>query len=179
MKTLSTGRLIMRALREDDLDAFHAYCRKPLIGPKAGWAPHTSPEESFRILRVMIKDDDVWAITRKPDDVIIGTIGLHARTLDHILSNRREIGYVIDDVHWGQGLVPEAVMAVLAHAFEDLGADEVLCGHEEENTRSKRVIEKCGFTFRNFETRKRHDGKNAVIHLYGMTRHAYEKRHEA
>jgi len=57
----------------------------------------------------------------------------------------REIGYVLSREYWGQGLMPEAVQAVIAYLFAREGLDFLLVGHFEQNRRSARVIEKCGF----------------------------------
>lgn len=173
MKTLITKRLILRALRATDLDAFNAYCQKPFIGPMAGWKPHESLEESLKILQMMMKENEVWGLTLKPDDVIIGTIGLHVRTVENALAHVREIGYVLDDVHWGQGLMVEAVGRVLEYAFMDLELEAVTCGHAQSNPQSKRVIEKTGFTYTHHETRPHYDHTDITIDMYQITRDQY------
>ena len=66
------------------------------------------------------------------------------------------MGYVIGKDHWGRGLMPEAVKAVIAYCFETLHYDFLTCGHFLRNSQSRRVIEKCGFRFLKevpFETR--------------------------
>ena len=42
---------------------------------------------------------------------------------------------------------PEAVSEILRHAFEDIGMTKVWAGYYEGNTKSKRVLEKCGFRY--------------------------------
>ena len=91
---------------------------------------------------MMITDQDVWGITLKESDQLIGTIGLHVRTFDNALKNQKEIGYVIDEPYWGQGLMVEAVLEVIKYAFIEEELDAVLCGHSKMNQQSKRVIEK-------------------------------------
>ena len=56
-----------------------------------------------------------------------------------------EIGYWIARPHWGQGLIPEAVEAMLRRQFQEMGAERVWCAHFPGNERSRRVQEKCGF----------------------------------
>ena len=48
---------------------------------------------------------------------------------------------------WGQGLMPEAVRAVIAECFGSQNYDFLTCGHFLRNHRSRRVIEKCGFSY--------------------------------
>lgn len=175
MRTLVTKRLILRDLKLSDLSAFYAYCKKPNIGPMAGWEPHQSLAESFKILKLMIKDQEIWAITPKEEDIIIGTIGLHVRNHVNQLENRREIGYVLDDTYWGQGLMTEAVLKVIKYSFETLGLDELVCAHMLDNMRSKRVIKKCGFTYIKNEYRESTDKQKTEVMLYKLTLSEYEE----
>ena len=181
MKTLETNRLILRALTLDDLDQFFNYCKKKTIGPNAGWAPHQSIEESLKILQMMISENEVWGIVYKENNHLIGTIGLHVRNFENALANRKEIGYVLDDLYWNRGLMTEAVNAVLRHAFLDEELDEILCGHATTNERSKRVIEKTGFMYTHDEQRDHYDGTKINIMMYHLTKKAYERmlQHES
>ena len=82
---------------------------------------------------------------------MIGTLGLHpsfANDLPEYAALRvKEIGYVLSQDYWGQGLMPEAVSAVIRWGFDTLLLDAFTCCHFAENARSRRVIEKCGFRF--------------------------------
>lgn len=175
MKTLVTSRLILRDLRPTDLKAFHAYAKKPHIGPAAGWAPHKSLEDSNKILKMMIHEQEVWAITLKSDDTLIGTIGLHVRNFDNAMENRKEIGYVLDDTHWGKGLMVEAVLKVLEYGFKTVELDEITCGHSVINIRSKRVIEKTGFRFTHIETRQDAYQQDIEIMMYKIRLKDYKE----
>ena len=178
MKILVTERLILRGLKVDDLDDFFSYCRKPKIGPMAGWAPHKTIEDSYDILRIMIRENEVWGITLKESDHLIGTIGLHVRNFDNALLNQKEIGYVLDDRYWGQGLMVEAVDAVLNYAFKTLELTKVICGHATNNTQSKRVIEKSGFTYTHNEFRDHYDHTKIEIMMYAIEKTDYKERHK-
>jgi [ribosomal protein S5]-alanine N-acetyltransferase len=167
MKTLLTKRLVLRSLKESDLDAFYAYCKKENIGPNAGWKPHESIQESYTILRYMISENEVWGIQLINHDQLIGTIGLHDRKLG---AKTRELGYVLDDTYWGQGYMVEAVHALLEHAFYQLGFDQIVCGHAVDNIKSKRVIEKTGFQYTHLEKRKHYDQSDIVIAMYQITK---------
>ena len=59
----------------------------------------------------------------------------------------REIGYVLAKDCWGQGLMLEAVRAVIAECFGAQDYDFLTCGHFLRNRQSRRVIEKCGFSY--------------------------------
>lgn len=57
----------------------------------------------------------------------------------------RELGYVLAKPYWGQGLMPEAVSAVIRYLFDVEGLDFLISAHFSDNLRSMRVQEKCGF----------------------------------
>lgn len=175
MKTLFTERLILRQLNLNDVDDFFHYASKPKIGPMAGWAPHKTKDESLTILRMMIKEDEVWGITIKPHHSMVGSIGLHVRNFDNAIKNQKELGYVIDDIYWGKAYMVEAVLAVLRYAFHELELSKVLCGHEKNNIQSKRVIEKTGFTWTHDEKREHYDHTLIDINMYELTKERYEE----
>ena len=54
------------------------------------------------------------------------------------------IGYWIDEKHAGQGYVPEAVVVVARHAFDDLHLHRIQIAIIPRNTASRRVVEKLG-----------------------------------
>ena len=175
MKTLVTKRLVLRDLRLTDLNAFYYYAKKPNIGPMAGWPPHKDIEQSRKILKMMIAEQEVWGITLKESDILIGTVGLHVRNLENALEDIREVGYVIDEPYWGKGYMVEAVKKVLAYGFIGLELKEITVGHSTMNLQSKRVIEKCGFIYTHDEIRKDSKGLDITIHMYHITKKRYEE----
>lgn len=146
METLETKRLILRKFYLSDIDDFYEYCKNPNVGPNAGWKPHESKEESFEILNNIIKQQEVWAIVKKDENKVIGSIGLH-RDYKREFKNVKMIGYVIGENYWGNGYATEAAKRVIKYGFETLGLDLISVYHYPNNMRSKRVIEKCGFKY--------------------------------
>ena len=78
----------------------------------------------------------------------------------------REIGYVLSKDYWGQGLMPEAVKAVINYCFETAGCDYLLCSCSPQNIQSARVIEKCGFRFVLEKIRKLTDGSTRAARYH-------------
>lgn len=78
MKTLCTARLILRPWTLEDAPDMYDYARTPNVGPAAGWKPHESIEETQQVLReLFLPHDDNFAMQRKDDGRVIGSIGLH------------------------------------------------------------------------------------------------------
>ena len=156
--TLQTLRLLLRPWRETDLQDFYTYASVEGVGQMAGWLPHKNVEESRRILGHFIEGKKTFALEYQGK--VIGSLGIEEYSEEHYpeLANisGREIGYVLSRDYWGQGLMPEAVKAVIRYLFEKVKLDFILVGHFEWNRQSARVIEKCGFQYiksRPYETR--------------------------
>lgn len=149
-KQIETERLLLRAFRQSDLEDFYEYASVEGVGEQAGWRHHENAEESKRILNDFIDNDKTFALVLKSNGKVIGSLGIEQYGLEEKLSEffdykGREIGYVLSKEYWGNGLMTEAVKAVIAYLFEEAGLDFLLCGHYDFNHRSKRVQEKCGF----------------------------------
>jgi len=146
---LTTDRLTLRPWRESDLPDFYEYASVDGVGQMAGWNPHRNVEESRAILSRFISGKHVFALEHQGK--VIGSLGVEEYSeknypeLDALQG--REIGYVLSKAYWGQGLMPEAVKAVIAYLFDVVGLDFVMVGHFDWNSQSRRVVEKCGFRY--------------------------------
>lgn len=148
--TLETPRLLLRGFREEDAADFYAYASVPGVGEMAGWKHHESMADTYRVLGMFLEEKNVFALVHKESGRVIGSLGLHVSNTagtSYELLRSKEIGYVLAKDFWGKGLMPEAVQEVIRYCFEELGAELLTVGHFEGNHRSKRVIEKCGFSF--------------------------------
>ncbi len=147
---IETDRLILRPWRESDLEDFFEYASVPGIGEMAGWKHHASLEESKTILSLFVQEKKTFALELKENGKVIGSLGLEDRDGDLDLPEEqvgRGIGYVLSKNYWSKGLMTEAVNAVIKYCFENLHYDWLICGHFLQNDRSRRVIEKSGFTY--------------------------------
>ena len=146
---LKTERLILRPWKESDLHDFYEYASVDGVGQMAGWLPHSSLDESKKILAMFIEGKKTFAL--ELGGKVIGSLGVENYNeqnnpeLDHLQG--REIGYVLSKDYWGQGLMPEAVKAVIGWLFEEVKLDFIVIGHFDWNNQSRRVIEKCGFKY--------------------------------
>ena len=146
---IETERLILRPWRETDAASLFEYAKDPRVGPAAGWLPHTSVENSREIIRTVLSAPETYAVCLKEDNTAIGSIGLMVGQQSNMAlpANACELGYWIGAPFWGRGLIPEAARTLLRRAFVDLQMDTVWCGYFDGNDKSKRVQEKCGFTY--------------------------------
>ena len=59
---IETARLILRPWLESDAEALFKYANDPEVGPRAGWPPHKSVEESREIIRTLFSTEGMWAV---------------------------------------------------------------------------------------------------------------------
>jgi ribosomal-protein-alanine N-acetyltransferase len=83
-----------------------------------------------------------WAITDRATGQYLGNAGFWRLVKPHF---RAEIGYVLTPERWGQGVMPEALGAILQFGFETIGLHTVEANIDPDNTSSRRVLEKLGF----------------------------------
>lgn len=62
---VETDRVILRPWRESDAEALFKYASDPDVGPRAGWPPHKSVEDSFEVIRTVFNNETTWAIELK------------------------------------------------------------------------------------------------------------------
>lgn len=63
------------------------------------------------------------------------------------IENILEIGFHFLPIYWGKGYATEVAMTMVRYAFDTLGADRVVAGHNPGNSSSKRCLEKIGFIY--------------------------------
>ncbi len=147
---LETERLLLRPWQETDVDDLYEYASVPGVGEMAGWVHHGSREESACILSLFIQQKKTFALALKDTGKVIGSLGIEKTgNLDDSFDvlRGRELGYVLSRDYWGKGLMAEAVGAVIRYCFDQLHLDFLTCAHFVRNNQSRRVIEKCGFSF--------------------------------
>ena len=112
---LKTQRMILRPWKDTDLNDFYEYAKVDGVGQLAGWTPHKNIEESKRILDIFIEGKKTFAIEYRGK--VIGSLGIECYNEENYPEfnalQGREIGYVLSKDFWGQGIMPEAVKAVI------------------------------------------------------------------
>lgn len=127
----------------------------------------------------MFSAPETYAVVLKETGEPVGSCGIMFSDGFHSddMKKEAEIGYWIRKPFWGQGLIPEAVNALLSRCFNQLALDAVWCGYYDGNDKSKQVCEKCGSHYH-------HTNKDVVSplgdvrteHFYIMTKEDYKKR---
>lgn len=143
--SFETERLILRPWRQSDAPCLYKYASDPDVGPAAGWNVHTSLENSREIIDNVLSALGTFAVVHKASGEAIGSIGIFKTDAQGAEEGELEVGFWIGKPYWGQGLIPEAVHALLSYCFGKLGCGRIWCGYFEGNEKSHRCQEKCGF----------------------------------
>ena len=96
------------------------------------------------VLPAYDKDDTFrWAIVLKETNEVIGCIDVVRVDRD---KSKAELGWVLDDNHWGKGIMPEAGKVVLKYLIDE-GFKRIEAHHNIENDKSGKVMQKIGMQY--------------------------------
>ncbi|MCU0733197.1 MAG: GNAT family N-acetyltransferase [Hyphomonas sp.] len=145
---LETRRLWLRWPRHGDIAALRDFAGLGEVAEMTGSWPHPLPDgEAERRIFAARKANAtgvslILAITpRARPNLQIGVLAVTATaSRDEV-----ELGYMLHPAHRGQGLMVEAVQAVLNTVFSYTPVARVTAWSRVVNPASRRVLEKCGF----------------------------------
>lgn len=144
--TVETPRLRLRRPVPTDAERiFQAYAQDPEVTRYLEWVPHTSVETTRKFVSFC---QDRWTnsvafpyvITRKQDGELLGMIEPRPR------GHRADFGYVLARAYWGNGLMPEAIAAVVKITLGHATIYRMAATCDVENRASARALEKSGFS---------------------------------
>jgi len=161
-ETIDTARLRLRTARLSDLDDLVAQANDWAVLEPTASLPFPYLESHGRgfIERASHRPDTrPYVIAGRRDDRLLGVVGLYLHA-----DRPAEIGYWLGRTHWGQGLAPEAVGALLGAAGA-IGLSPIRARVLAQNAGSIRVLEKCGFAVieHTHSVVERHRGKPLLI----------------
>lgn len=170
-KWFETDRLILRKFKADDAEQiFNNYSSKDTVTKYLSWKTHKSVEDAKSFLNGFVlpayenEDTYRWAIVLKETNEVVGSIDVVRMDKP---KKKVELGWVLDDTHWGKGIMPEAGKIVLDYLVEE-GFERIQAFHNIENGKSGRVMEKIGMQFegvlRKFTTNN--DGELIDVKMY-------------
>jgi ribosomal-protein-alanine N-acetyltransferase len=144
-ETITTARLVLRRPKSSDAAAVYEYGRDLEVTRYMDWRTHTGVADATAFLQDAARrwesgEEYSWAITVKPDDQPVGSIGCRVR------GHTVDLGYVLSRNHWRRGYATEAARAILEWACALEGVYRVWATCDVENTASARVLEKIGMS---------------------------------
>lgn len=149
-KTIETPRLILRkAQMADAQPMFRNWASDSEVTKFLTWPAYETAETAYPTLERWIKSYAEpnfyqWMIEQKETGEPIGSISVVH--LDERVGSA-EIGYCIGREWWHQGIMTEAVRAVIGFLFTEVGMNRVEAKHDRNNPHSGCVMQKCGMQY--------------------------------
>lgn len=142
---LTTPRLLLRRFRPgDEKQMFENWATDERVVKYLTWPMHESMEQTREIIRSWIGEyekNDYYHWVIQMGGVLVGAINLH-NIIGHY--GCAELGYNLGSRWWGQGIMTEAVEAVMDFFFRQLGGRRLVGRYDPDNIGSGRVMEKLG-----------------------------------
>lgn len=149
--TLSTDRLLLRAVTPDDAPAFRSLLSVPEVTRHSDWPDSPSEEGAIELVREMSARFPegrgcAWIIENRAEDRVDGAF-LGAVRINYIHRGWQcgGVGYELHPTAWGRGLMTEALRAVVACAHGRFALHQLDAWILPENAASARVLAKAGF----------------------------------
>ena len=178
LPVLDTPRLTLRPLTMRDAQDIYDYSRDPEVARHVLWDAHRSLADSRAYLRFILRQyrDGVpssYGIVLKATGRVVGTIGFMWYSEEN---HSVEVGYSLARGLWNQGLMTEALKAVMRLSFEELQVHRVEAQHETSNPASGRVMLKCGMRHEGtLRGRIYNKGRFVDVDLYAILREDWER----
>lgn len=167
-QTIETPRLILRRFEMSDAQAmFDNWASDSEVTTYLTWPTHADVSVTEGILGQWVPQygDDTyynWAIVLKENGPQpIGNISVCAWRED---GGVPEIGYCMGRRWWHQGIMSEALGAVIGFLFDRVGVERIVARHDVNNPHSGGVMRKCGMTFEGIRE-KSHKNNQGVVDL--------------
>ncbi len=179
MPQVDTPRLLLRRMALRDAPDMFEYSRDPEVARHVLWTAHRSIWDTKAYIRWVIQQyrnaqPSSWCIQEKSTGRVIGTIGFMGYQMENAAV---EIGYSLARTHWNQGLMTEALQAVLRECFATMNLHRVEAQHFSLNPASGRVMLKCGMTHEGtLRGRIFNKGEFLDVEMWGILREDWEQQ---
>lgn len=168
---LYTNRLTLRPARMSDAPDMYEYSRDPEVARHVLWDAHRSIHQTRAYLRYLQRqyrngEPSSFVIVHNQTGKVIGTIGYMWVQQDN---RAGEVGYSLSRAYWNQGLMSEALRAIIDFGFSQLHLNRIEAQHESDNPASGRVMMHAGMRHEgHLRQRLYNKGRYVDVELYAI-----------
>ena len=148
---IETERLLLRNYKMMDIVDYLKLVKQEKVANRAGFDVINDDSAGLKALKRETQDPYKFAIVDKVHNRVVGEIGLESLSLDVLnlyglnKSDRvKEICCCLSEDYWNQGVMTEAMSALVKVAFEKMDLDYIVGACYSKNKSSKMVQIKCG-----------------------------------
>jgi ribosomal-protein-alanine N-acetyltransferase len=115
-----------------------------------------------------------WGITHREDNIVIGTCGYYGF---HRWHRRASIGYELAHAYWRQGIMTEALGAIIQLGFREVGLNRIQAVVMPGNEASDKLLEKLRFRSEGVLREYENWGDKGYVDvvMYSLLRCEYER----
>lgn len=149
-----TKRTFIREFSMEDLDDLFALYAKPdmtkYMEPLFSYEEEKEYEKNYIQYIYKLYGFGMWLIYDKISKDLIGRAGIEIRdTCDE--ANQAELGFCIASDRWHQGYAYEVCTEIVRLARFEYGLESLIARCDPDNTASRKLLEKLGFTFKCYQ----------------------------
>lgn len=177
-KIIETERLKLRKFNENDYrNAYKNWTSRDNVSRYMPWKTHKNEIETKKIIDEWIrcyKNNDYynWVIELKETKEVIGNISIPRKNDDIFCC---EVGYCLSDDYWNNGIMTEALKAVINYMFNEINYNRIECTHKIMNLSSGKVMKKSGMRYEGTLREKSKTNTNELVDImiYSILRKEY------
>jgi ribosomal-protein-alanine N-acetyltransferase len=174
---LETERLILRQIIPEDAEAIFLIRGDYEVTRYNTGAAYQSREQASDLIGAMTNayydgNEIRWGITLKGHNLVIGMCGYNY-WIRH--DCRASVGYDLARAYWGQGIMTEAIHAIICFGFEHMGLNRIEADADSRNPASARVLTKVGFRHEGLQREQFYEeGRYHDLLLFSLLRKDYQ-----
>jgi RimJ/RimL family protein N-acetyltransferase len=160
---ITTARLRLRPMEPKDIDGFVRDLSDWEVQQWLTQPPFPYQRKDGEAYMAIVQGNHatphptLFVIADKASDTALGTAGV-----DIDAEGTAELGYWLGPAHWGRGIMPEAVAALLRHARRHPTLRRLRAVTDPENLRSQRVLAACGLLDRGLVARREPSRRGSI-----------------
>lgn len=144
---LETERFVLRRLHPSDADSLFAILTNEEVTRFYDDEPFTEISQARDQIEAWGSGFDDrrcirWGIVRREDDIVLGTCGYYGF---HSWHRRGSIGFELARPYWRQGIMTEALDAIIGFGFREVRLNRIQAVVMPGNEGSVKLLEKLGF----------------------------------
>jgi ribosomal-protein-alanine N-acetyltransferase len=148
--SIETPRLILRSLKLSDAPAIFDYAQNDNVTKHLLWSSHKTLKDSESFIKdyafpsyAKNQPEPLGICLKENPDHVIGTVGSFWVSIP---SQKMELGCALSEKYWGQGLMGEAMKAMIDYCFTNHKVKRIQAQCKVENTQSFKMLTKIGMT---------------------------------
>lgn len=146
---MESMRIYLRKFQDDDYKVLLNWSTNPIYHQTAGFEEMANIGDAKKVLQLYKQRRNSFMIILKKTNTAIGIVELYERGMDTEggLLETKDLGFMLDQNYWHQGLMTESLNLLIEYAFNNLKQKELWAGTLEKNKRSQHLLKKLGFKY--------------------------------